>query len=174
MPDAELFIHLAEIAGVFVGFGSLLAIRSGDAIDVHAVEYLRAMVSGGLWVIVAALAPLVLSRFGLEGRALWVPCSLLALVLFIVSWIIDARSPENRTERSDHRSESIRYAAVAMPMTLVMLTALVLVIVRAWPAQDSALFFLAVTLVLLETGLSLIALVWSQAHRGASHDSART
>jgi len=29
MQDAELFIHSAEIAGVFVGFGALIAIRSG-------------------------------------------------------------------------------------------------------------------------------------------------
>jgi len=67
MPEWDLFIHLAEIAGVFVAFGSLIAVRSGETADVRAVEYLRAMVAGGLWVIVAALAPIALSRFGLEG-----------------------------------------------------------------------------------------------------------
>jgi hypothetical protein len=31
MPDTELFLSLAEIAGVFVGFGALIALRSSDA-----------------------------------------------------------------------------------------------------------------------------------------------
>ena len=29
MQDTELFLSLAEIAGVFVGFGALIAVRSG-------------------------------------------------------------------------------------------------------------------------------------------------
>ena len=163
MQDTELFIHLAEIAGVFVGFGSLLAFRTGDLTDLHAVEYLRGMVGGGLWVILAALAPLAVSRFGVEGRALWVPCSLLALVLFLVFWILDARSPESHAERSAHRSESIKYASIAVPMTLAMFAALILVVVGPWPRASQALYFLAVTIGLLETGLDLISLVWTQA-----------
>ena len=31
MQDTELFLSLAEIAGVFVGFGALIAVRSGAA-----------------------------------------------------------------------------------------------------------------------------------------------
>lgn len=69
MVDGELFVHLAEIAGVFVGFGALIAVRSEEASDAHTVEYLRGVVEGGLLVVVAALAPLVVSRFGMEGRA---------------------------------------------------------------------------------------------------------
>ena len=37
MQDTELFLSLAEIAGVFVGFGALIAVRSGgpsDAADI--------------------------------------------------------------------------------------------------------------------------------------------
>ena len=32
MLDTGLFLSLAEIAGVFVGFGALIAVRSGPAI----------------------------------------------------------------------------------------------------------------------------------------------
>lgn len=31
MPDTELLLSLAEIAGVFVRFGALIAVRSGGA-----------------------------------------------------------------------------------------------------------------------------------------------
>lgn len=31
MQDADLFLELAAIAGVFVGFGALIAVRSSDA-----------------------------------------------------------------------------------------------------------------------------------------------
>ncbi len=33
MQDADLFMELAGIAGVFVGFGALIAVRSGGASD---------------------------------------------------------------------------------------------------------------------------------------------
>ncbi len=168
MPEWDLFIHLAEIAGVFVAFGSLIAVRSGETADVRAVEYLRAMVAGGLWVIVAALAPIALSRFGLEGRALWAPCAALALVLFIAFWVMDALSPENRSERTLHRADTVRYVAVAVPMSFTLLGSLILIVVGVWPQVHPALYFVAVTLGLLEQGLDLLTLVWAQS-REAHH-----
>jgi urea transporter len=36
-PDFELLVHFAEIAGVFVGFGALIASRSAHVSDVHDV-----------------------------------------------------------------------------------------------------------------------------------------
>ena len=45
MVDWVLFIHRAEIAGVFVGFGALIAVRSAGMSDPHTVEYLRGTVN---------------------------------------------------------------------------------------------------------------------------------
>lgn len=160
MVDGELFVHLAEIAGVFVGFGALIAVRSEEGSDAHTVEYLRGLVAGGLLVVVAALAPLVVSRFGMDGRALWLPCSILFLALFLIVWAVDARSAENRIERNANRALTVRYAMIALPMTFGMLGALILIIVGVWPQHDAALYFLAVTLWLVELGFSLIWLVW--------------
>lgn len=165
MVDAELFATLAEIAGVFVGFGALIAVRSKDASDAHTVEYLRGTVAGGLLVVVAALAPLVVSRFQVEGHAVWLSCSVFFLVVFLIFWISDARSTENRTERRVNRRLTLRYAAVGLPMTLVMTGSLILIIVGAWPQHEAALYFLAVTVWLVEVGFGLIWLVWT-------HDSA--
>ncbi len=38
MQDTELFLSLAEIAGVFVGFGALISIRSAGASDAHETD----------------------------------------------------------------------------------------------------------------------------------------
>ena len=37
MQDADLFMELAAIAGVFVGFGALIAVRSGGLSDAFEV-----------------------------------------------------------------------------------------------------------------------------------------
>ena len=37
MQDTELFLSLAEIAGVFVGFGALISVRSGGPTEVDEV-----------------------------------------------------------------------------------------------------------------------------------------
>jgi uncharacterized membrane-anchored protein YitT (DUF2179 family) len=44
MQETELFLSLAEIAGVFVGFGALIAIRSGGTSDVYDVAYIGMVV----------------------------------------------------------------------------------------------------------------------------------
>lgn len=162
MVDWDLFVHLAEIAGVFVGFGALIAVRGEHAGDPHTFEYLRAVVGGGVLVVITALAPLVVSRFDVDGRALWLPCSLFFLAVFLTFWVVDARSPENRVDRRANRALTVRYAAVALPMTVLMLGSLVIVVIGAWPRYEPALYFLAVTLWLVETGLSLLWLVWNR------------
>ncbi|GGM87624.1 hypothetical protein GCM10009721_10720 [Terrabacter tumescens] len=40
--ETELFVHFAEIAGVFVGSGALISLRSTHVTDVHDVVYLQA------------------------------------------------------------------------------------------------------------------------------------
>ena len=98
MQDADLLVQLAAIAGVFVGFGALIAVRSGGASDAHEVAYIRSIVSIAVWVAVAALAPVTLSRYGLAGHDLWLACSVLALVLVLGVWAVNSRTPEMRQE----------------------------------------------------------------------------
>lgn len=58
--ETELFVHFAEIAGVFIGFGALISLRSAQVTDVHDVVYLQAVLALGVWVVFGALVPLVL------------------------------------------------------------------------------------------------------------------
>ncbi len=69
---------------------------------------------------------------------------------------------ENRIERTDNRAVTVRYMAIALPMTLLMLGSLLLIIIGVWPQHAPALDFLAVTIWLVETGFSLLWLVWTR------------
>ena len=71
MQDADLFLGLAGIAGVFVGFGALIAVRSGGASDAFEVTYTRFVVWIGMLTIVAALAPVTLGPYGLGEHEVW-------------------------------------------------------------------------------------------------------
>ena len=82
MPDTELFLSLAEIAGVFVGFGALIALRSGGPSDTIDVMVIGMVVWVAIAVVIIALAPVALSRFGVAGHALWFACSVIALLVF--------------------------------------------------------------------------------------------
>jgi hypothetical protein len=98
MQDPELFLSLAEIAGVFVGFGALIAIRSGDAIRTGELTSLRWVMSTALWVVIAGLCPVLISRYGVAVRELWLAAGILALVLFAVIVTVNAVAPENLSE----------------------------------------------------------------------------
>ena len=79
--DVELFIALAEIAGVFVGFGALISLTRKKTIEFFQLGRLRGVVSIGLVVIVASLIPVGISRYGIISHDLWLICSIVFLFL---------------------------------------------------------------------------------------------
>jgi hypothetical protein len=160
MQDTELFMELAGIAGVFVGFGALIAVRSGGASDAHEVAYIRSIVSIAVWVAVAALAPVTLGRYGLAGHDLWLACSVLALVLVVVLFAVNSRTPEMRQEYSQARLT--REGAVNALLVAGLVVTLILVLLGPVPDQEPALYLTAVELGLLATAWTLLFLVFSQ------------
>jgi hypothetical protein len=54
--DIELFVHFAEIAGVFVGFGALISLRSANVTDIHDVVYLKAVVFAGYTLLTVVMS----------------------------------------------------------------------------------------------------------------------
>ena len=75
----DLFLSIAEIAGVFVGFGALISLLRDHQEEGRVM--LHAVIANGLVVLVAALIPVALSQYGLTGRALWGSSSGAFLVL---------------------------------------------------------------------------------------------
>lgn len=169
MPDAGLLLALAEIAGIFVGFGALISIRSTDpADDGLVVSTLRYVTWVGVWVLISSLAPVALSRVGLTGRALWLP-SALSLGIFIALWLTDAFSPESKafekiTSKPLRRLRTL-YLGVGGPLVVGLLASLVVVALGVWTDADQGLYFAAVTLGMALAAFTLLTVVFMAPHR---------
>jgi hypothetical protein len=173
MQDTDLFLSLAEIAGVFVGFGALISVRSGGASDAHEVANIRPVVSLAICVVVAALAPVIISRYGVTGHELWLVCSVVALVLFLGLWIVNYRTPEMREETAAAaRAEIVRGVAANMLLFFPLVIALVLVVLGLFPDQEPALYLTAVGLILFLDALNLLFMVFSQRRSQTASDPA--
>lgn len=163
MPDVGLLLQLAEIAGIFVGFGALISARGAESGDLHTLVYLRAVMWIGLWVLIVALIPGVVSRYGLVSHALWLPCSVLAVTLFIGMWAADALSPENKSERTmSPRPLNALYVALAAPLSGSILGSLAIVVTGLWPDMEYALYFTAVGAGTILAGITLYLLVFAR------------
>ncbi len=168
MQDVDLFLSLAEIAGVFVGFGALIATRSGG-METREVSDLRWVMSSAIWVVVAALAPIFVSRYGVTGHALWLTCSLLALVLLAIMVVVNGWAPESREEAAvTFATTSPGEVLVVAGLTFwVPLACLVLVLaivaVGSFPDREQPLYLTAVALGLLMSALGLfVAVFWQR------------
>ncbi len=174
MADTELLIPLAEIAGVFVGFGALIAVRSGGASDRFEVAYMRGVVSWGLLTIVAALAPVTLSRYDLGDHEVWALSSVVVLVGWVLMSATNAWSwtPEwRRGARADDwtagtGSPPRRLAGLILVVAGAYLLAAVLlpivVLLGVAPYLDAALYFSAVVLILLWGAWLLMQMVFRE------------
>jgi hypothetical protein len=170
VQDTELFLSLAEIAGVFVGFGALIAVRAGGPTAANVVAPMRGMVTMGAMTIVAALAPVILGRYGLTGHGIWALSSVVVLVGFFGTMAAMARTPEyratwaaeieaGRTTRSRWLVvvESAAYAALMIALVLIP----ILILLAVAPELEAALYSTVVALLLIGAGWTLLGLVFS-------------
>ena len=163
MQDTDLFLSLAGIAGVFVGFGALISVRSGGASDAHEVTYIRSVLIAAIWVVVAGFVPVIVSRYDVAGHALWLACSLVALALWLGLLLLDARTPEAREDlAATSRTRLFGEMAATLLLAVPMVAALVLIVLGLFPDQEPALYLTAVGLGLFMGALALLLLVFSQ------------
>ncbi len=162
MQDADLFMELAGIAGVFVGFGALIAVRSGGASDVFEVAWMRGVVSIGLLAVLTALAPVVISRYGLTDHEVWTLSSVLFLVGFVGVFAVGNLSPEARVADDPIPTsiKAIRFAVWAPSMAVLFLAPIAMALGVA-PVREEALYFTLVALALFWCGIGLLTLVFT-------------
>ncbi len=167
MADTELLIPLAEIAGVFVGFGALIAVRSGGPSDPYEVAPMRVVVSIGMLSVVAALTPGVLGRFDLTEHAVWALSSAVVLATWLVTLGAIFRSPESRAVLGDKEGAWPRPRWLAVPewVAYVLLMAVwtlspIVIIVGVVPEFEAALYYAVVALYLVGAGWTLLTLVF--------------
>jgi hypothetical protein len=167
MQDPDLFMELAGIAGVFVGFGALIAVRSGGASNAFEVAWMRGVVSLGLVALLGAIAPVVTSRYGLTEHEIWALSSILFLVGTVGAFAINNLSPEARMPEADPVSRSIKVVrfAVWVPSVAVLLLAPVAIALDLTPVREEALYFTLVALALFWSAVSLLMLVFTGRRR---------
>lgn len=66
--DLFLFVAIAEIAGVFVGFGALISVSRRNEIEAAQLARIRGLVTVGLTLIVVALVPVALNLYGVTDH----------------------------------------------------------------------------------------------------------
>jgi hypothetical protein len=169
MQDADLFIGLAGIAGVFVGFGALIAARSGGPSEAMEVAPMRMVVMLGMMAIVAALAPVTLARYGPTGHQVWALSSAVVVLSWLVVFVANSRTPEWREgwamSTAPARAgrlgafEAIEWVVYVFYMLASLLTPIVIVLGLA-PDLEAALYFTVVVLILLGAGWALLGLVF--------------
>ncbi|UCC20963.1 MAG: hypothetical protein JSV62_06685, partial [Promethearchaeota archaeon] len=80
VQNLEIFIGIAHIAGIFVGFEALIS-----ATHQKEVERIRGLVTVGLTTIIVSLLPVGLGSYGFSGHSLWFLCS---LIYFCLDWSV--------------------------------------------------------------------------------------
>lgn len=162
--ETELFVHFAEIAGVFIGFGALISLRSAHVTDVHDVVYLQAVLALGVWVVVAALVPVVVSRYGVVGHGLWLPSALLALAMWVAFMVAFVRRPETKALNRSQETLDRFFPVVGLPLHVVLAGSLVLVVLGLREDVEAALYVTALAAGVVFAGYTLLVFVLSQKH----------
>ena len=161
--DVELFIALAEIAGVFVGFGALISLTRKKTIEFFQLGRLRGVVSIGLVVIVASLIPVGISRYGIISHDLWLICSIVFFILMQAMWIISMRKPKYRKlAREKTRESPLMNLFFLFFLEAPIHVSLVLVILGIYPDLEPALYITALLFNLFEAAFVLVQIVHYQ------------
>ncbi|GHG58601.1 hypothetical protein GCM10012320_32330 [Sinomonas cellulolyticus] len=169
MPDTGLLLAVAEIAGIFVGFGALISVRSTDPGDAVIISSLRFVTWVGVWILISCLAPVALSQLGFTGHVLWLTCALFALAALIALWLMDISSPESKSfarlsSRSLRRLRAV-YVGVGGPLGAGLIASLAAVALGIWPEAERGLYFAAVVLGMALAGFTLLTVVFMAPHR---------
>jgi hypothetical protein len=163
MPELDLFVTIAEIAGVFVGFAALISVTGRDDIAPSQLAQVRAVVTIGLVVVVAALVPVGLASYGLSDAALWRVSSLLFLVLVWAVIVLSLRRPENRTSSVAFARASPALAGLFWGILEVAIQVpLLLAVLGVLPDQAAAFYTTALVVHLFEAAFVLGQFVYAR------------
>jgi hypothetical protein len=164
VPDLSLFLAIAEIAGVFVGFGALISLTRRSEIPISQLGQIRAVVTIGLVAMVAAVVPVVVAQYSIEARQLWWVSALVFLVLVWAVSLLSLRAPEQRqltaTQiRGRPAVAGFFWVLLEVPIQLP----LILAVLNAFPDHGAAFYTTALAFNLFEAAFVLALLVYSQA-----------
>jgi len=161
--DVDLFITIAEIAGIFVGFGALIGVTRRTTIEISTIWRIRGLVTIGLGVIVGALIPIGLSRYGLTDHDLWFTCGVIYFVLNLIFSIWTLRKPEVRKlVTTEVATNPVTGLFFWLLLEIPLQVPLILIILGLYPDLDPAFYTTALFFSLFEAAFILAQFVYSQ------------
>lgn len=165
MFDVVLFVTIAEISGVFVGFAALIAVTRRSEIDHAQLSQIQAVVTIGLLVVVAALVPVSLSVYDLSGHGLWVASSVVYLALNLVVIVLALRRAENRQLAGAQVRTNPLTAGLFWLLEIAVQLPLFLIVFGVNRDLDVAFYMTALVFHLFEAAFILAQLVYTQVGR---------
>jgi len=161
-PTFDLLAALAAIAGIFVGFGSLVALSEDTDAGAEEIHMVRSVVAIGLLTLVGALIPLGLAGFGLGDRALWGWSGAAFLSLIWFGLLHPTNRPVLATMiRTDPKAALFFWLVLEPPIQIP----LVLCILGIFLPYAHALYTLAVVLNLFQCAQTLVQVVYGRVER---------
>lgn len=96
-PDSSLFLAVAQIAGIFVGFGGIIGTLGDFHARTEAAKLLQSVVSMSLSAMTAALIPATLIQFQPDPEMLWqLSAGIYILLIWIGGTLVVMFNPEFR------------------------------------------------------------------------------
>ena len=167
--DFNFLIRIAQLAGVFVGFGALISVMDSRNANATQLTQIRAVVSIGLIVIVAALLPVGLGRYGVTGQDLWRVCSLVFLGLVWSVTILSLRMAEGRQLAiARMRSNPIGTAFFWLALEIPLQVPLILTALGLYSQFHPAFYTTALIVNIFEAVFVFAQFVYSQQSRAES------
>jgi hypothetical protein len=161
--DVGLFVTIAEIAGIFVGFGALISVTRRAEIEISKLWRIRGLVTMGLGVMIAALIPIGLHRYGINGHNLWFTCSLIYLLLNWAASIWSLRKAEVRKlVVTEARANPLVAVFFWLLLEIPLQVPLFLILFGVYPNLEAALYTTAIFFALFEAAFVLTQLVYSK------------
>lgn len=160
--DINLLTAIAQIAGIFVGFGALISVTGQAGSGRNQTGQIRAVVTIGLVVVVASMLPVGLSGYGFVGRPLWSLSSLIFLLLIWAVIIFALRMPENRELMIGRaRANPMMSALFWLLLEIPMQVPLALAVFGFFPGLEPAFYITALILNLFEAAFVLAQSVYA-------------
>lgn len=162
LSEADVFVTIAELAGVFVGFAALIGVARRSEVEGQRLAQVQAVVTIGLLVVVAALVPVGLAAYGLNAIGVWVTASVIYFVLNLVVSVLALRQPANRRIAVAQLRDSRVATAFFWLLEAAVDIPLLLVIVGVNRDLDMAFYLTSIVAHLIEAVFILAQVVFTQ------------
>lgn len=151
---------LAQIAGIFIGFGALISASKGGSATIQERETLAGMVWIGIMLLVGAISPVLVDSYGFSSE--W-SLRAGALLLLIMAWIGIVRF-----------WESIKYGIKTAPAAasffwaqeVLIQVPLVLILLGLFGPLHEPLYLTALVISAFEAAQNLVGLVFAKSKSG--------